>query len=233
MAIEHVFVVNNTSIIPDEILAHRLGLIPISADPRKFDYNVSGESTDVNTIVFELREKCTAIPSASKNADPKDKYDNSSVYSKSLKWIPQGSQADVFAMDPIKPSNDDILLAKLRPGQELDLELHCVKGIGKEHAKWSPVSVAFYRLLPKITIKEPIVNEDAVKFSSCFPKGVIEIKNVSGVSTALVKDARKDTVSRECLRHPEFADKVVLSREHNHFICTISLLFFSLIVNLF
>lgn len=34
VAIEHVFVVNNTSIIPDEVLAHRLGLIPINVDPR-------------------------------------------------------------------------------------------------------------------------------------------------------------------------------------------------------
>jgi hypothetical protein len=37
MAIEHVFVFNNTSIIADEVLAHRLGLIPIYADPGQFD----------------------------------------------------------------------------------------------------------------------------------------------------------------------------------------------------
>lgn len=33
----------------------------------------------------------------------------------------------------------DIVLAKLRPGQEIDIELHAIKGVGKEHAKWSPV----------------------------------------------------------------------------------------------
>lgn len=59
IAIESVFVINNTSIIPDEVLAHRLGLVPIHADARKFDY-LAGEPTDVNTIVFELREKCSA-----------------------------------------------------------------------------------------------------------------------------------------------------------------------------
>lgn len=37
MAIEKVFINNNTSIIQDEVLAHRLGLIPIKADPRKFN----------------------------------------------------------------------------------------------------------------------------------------------------------------------------------------------------
>lgn len=38
MAIEKVHVYNNTSIIQDEILAHRLGLVPLKADPRKFSF---------------------------------------------------------------------------------------------------------------------------------------------------------------------------------------------------
>lgn len=38
MAIEKVLVANNTSIIQDEVLAHRLGLVPIHVDPRLFDY---------------------------------------------------------------------------------------------------------------------------------------------------------------------------------------------------
>lgn len=38
MAIEKVFVANNTSVIQDEVLAHRLGLVPIKVDPRLFDY---------------------------------------------------------------------------------------------------------------------------------------------------------------------------------------------------
>ena len=38
MAIEKVLIANNTSVIQDEVLAHRLGLIPISVDPRLFDY---------------------------------------------------------------------------------------------------------------------------------------------------------------------------------------------------
>ena len=38
MAIETVFVFNNTSVIQDEVLAHRLGLIPIKADPERFGW---------------------------------------------------------------------------------------------------------------------------------------------------------------------------------------------------
>lgn len=42
MAIEKVFIYNNTSIVQDEVLAHRLGLIPIKADPRLFEYRNTG-----------------------------------------------------------------------------------------------------------------------------------------------------------------------------------------------
>lgn len=39
MAIEKVNMWQNTSIIPDENLAHRVGLIPIQADPRDFEFH--------------------------------------------------------------------------------------------------------------------------------------------------------------------------------------------------
>lgn len=48
--------------------------------------------------------------------------------------------------------HDDILLAKLRPGQCIVLEGHCAKGVGKEHAKWSPVATAWYRLHPEVRL---------------------------------------------------------------------------------
>lgn len=125
MAIETVFVMNNTSVIQDEVLSHRLGLVPILADPRKFDYlPTGGEPTDVNTIVFELHARCSVNPEApapvQDETDPKKKFINSSVYSSQFKWIPQGSQEEIFADDPIRPCHSDILLAKMRPGQVTD-----------------------------------------------------------------------------------------------------------------
>uniref|UniRef100_A0A8C9EZ42 DNA-directed RNA polymerase RpoA/D/Rpb3-type domain-containing protein n=1 Tax=Pavo cristatus TaxID=9049 RepID=A0A8C9EZ42_PAVCR len=50
MAVEKVFVYNNTSIVQDEILAHRLGLIPIRADPRLFEYRNQGEGLGSNPL---------------------------------------------------------------------------------------------------------------------------------------------------------------------------------------
>jgi hypothetical protein len=43
VAIEKVTMWQNTSIIPDENLAHRMGLIPINADARDFEYHVDSK----------------------------------------------------------------------------------------------------------------------------------------------------------------------------------------------
>jgi len=43
MAIEKVHVYNNTSIIQDEVFAHRLGLVPLRADPRRFEFKADGK----------------------------------------------------------------------------------------------------------------------------------------------------------------------------------------------
>jgi DNA-directed RNA polymerase I and III subunit RPAC1 len=176
--------------------------------------------TDMNTIVFKLNVRCEHKSGVSNDeTDPKKMYNNSEVFSKDLVWEPKGDQAERFADDPIRPVLDDILIAKLRPGQEIDVELHCHKGIGKEHAKWSPVATASYRLLPEIKILKPITGQDAVKFQKCFPEGVIDVVEEDGEKVAKVVNPRKDTVSREVLRHKEFEDKVRLMRVRDHFIC--------------
>jgi len=40
MAVEEVFIYNNTSVMQDEVLAHRIGLLPINVDPRLDYYNI-------------------------------------------------------------------------------------------------------------------------------------------------------------------------------------------------
>jgi hypothetical protein len=82
-------------------------------------------------------------------------------------------------------------------------------------------ATASYRLLPCIHIRSPIPQEHQEKFKACFPPGVIAIEpDASGQPQCVVKNPRKDTVSREVLRHPEFADLVELTRIRDHFICT-------------
>ena len=52
------------------------------------------------------------------------------------------------------------------------------QGVGRDHAKFSPVATAFYRLMPHITIKTPVTGEDAVKLQSCFSPGVVDVVQV-------------------------------------------------------
>lgn len=44
-------------------------------------------------------------------------------------------------------------------------------------------------------------------------------KDENGNKVCKVVNSRKDTVSREVLRHPEFEDSVILGRKRDHFIC--------------
>ncbi|CAM9019601.1 unnamed protein product [Wickerhamomyces anomalus] len=211
---------NAFRLIQDEVLSHRIGLIPLKVDPDLLSWidtsvDEKDRFTDANTVVLTLDVSCTRNPHAPKNStDPNELYRNSNVYAKDLKFEPQGNQLENFK-NPVVPADPDILLAKLRPGQEISLRVHCILGVGSDHAKFSPVATASYRLLPVIDITKPIVGEDAKKFQKCFSTGVI---GIDSKGAAFVKDARRDTVSREVLRHEEFNGKVKLGRKRDHFI---------------
>ncbi|CAN8099198.1 unnamed protein product [Discula destructiva] len=246
LAIESVWVQNNTSVIQDEVLCHRLGLVPFKGSKegihdwmkwyKKPDVGEDpfATSMDYNTVRLELEVECTRNPDAAPGEkDPRKLYRNANVYASDLKFVPVGQQAEYFS-DPeaIQPVHPDILLAKLRPGQTISLMAHMHKGIGADHAKFSPVATASYRLLPIINITKPIYGADALKFQACFPEGVIGLQTITKTDSrahkelkghetepmAVVKDAMKDTVSRECLRHEVFQDKVKLGRQRDHFI---------------
>jgi len=114
---------------------------------------------------------------------------------------------------------------------------HCVKGIGRDHAKFSPVATATYRLLPIITLKAPVIGEAAHRLKASFSTGVISIKTnrngiycylslkllrfvvLLGEEEAVVHDARRDLCSRNVLRHSDLAQIVELSRKRDHFLC--------------
>ncbi|KAK3362250.1 DNA-directed RNA polymerase [Lasiosphaeria hispida] len=250
IAIEKVFIDNNTSVIQDEVLAHRLGLIPFTGGREGLDNfmrwlpkpkdNEPIESTyfDYNTISLELRVTCTHNPNAAEDEkDPRKLYNHAHVYAKDIVFMPVGRQVKYFAGEnAIRPVNPDILIAKLRPGQQIDLSMIMHKGVGSDHAKFSPVATASYRLLPTITILRPILGRDAENFAKCFPQGVIRLEKVTKAEAAregsgyeghaselkaVVVNPMLDTVSRECLRHDEFKEKVKLGRERDHFIFNI------------
>lgn len=231
MAIEHVYIINNTSIIQDEVLAHRLGLIPIAVDPRLFEYKAKTDpANERNTIVFKLKIECR------RNAD--GSIENESVYSSSLEWLPDGSeiveetgcnfastQRDVFPN--IEPVHQDILLAKLRPGQAIELECHCIKGVGEEHAKWSPVATTWYRLLPEVALlqQDKLRGELALELAAALP-GLIQVEG-HGEDARVVKvdDPRQHDKLLEKVRRMSGEDTwrpyIQLRKIKDHFIFTI------------
>ncbi|CAG9789355.1 unnamed protein product [Diatraea saccharalis] len=218
MAIEKVMIKNNTSIIQDEVLAHRLGLIPLKADPRLFEYKPEDatDGSECNSLEFSLKVKCSYNKLQSKESyRPEDLYENNNVYSSQIKWHPIGNQASVHKEADVSPVHGDILISKLRPGHELDLHMVAVKGIGKDHAKFSPVATASYRLLPEIHLTREVNGVEATLLQSCFSPGVIAI---DADGRARVNDARYDTCSRNVYRYEEIKDAVVLSRIRDHFI---------------
>ena len=252
MAIEKVYMYNNTSIIQDEVLAHRLGLIPLRADPRKFDWyqaeQASGdnetEADDINkssasfgnskdSLEFELKIRCSRRQEASKSAtEPDELYESHNVYTKHMKWLPRKDQIQMLSDGKEStpnpgPVEDDILIAKLRPGHELDIRMVAIKGVGKDHAKFSPVATAYYRLLPEIQLKHSIYGEAAERLQRCFSPGVIDLveeKSEKGNFTrkrAVVKSARYDACSRNVFRHDDLKDAVNLNKIPDHFIFTV------------
>lgn len=247
IAVETVYINNNTSVIQDEVLSHRLGLIPFRGSREgidKFlkwwkkpasDADATGTYFDFNTVMLSLNVECTFNDDAAPGeTDPTRLYHHAHVYARDIQYDPIGRQDRYFSgRDIIAPVHPDILIAKLRPGQVIDLSMHMHKGVGSDHAKFSPVATASYRLLPTIDILSPILGADAEKFARCFPPGVIGLEKVTraeaakrgtayegreGEAKAVVRDAMRDTVSRECLRHEEFHGKVKLGRRRDHFI---------------
>ncbi|CAF0936789.1 unnamed protein product [Adineta ricciae] len=226
MAIEKVHITENSSVLPDDVLAHRLGLIPLRADARLFVDKAPGDTRECeeDTLIFKLKVICKKNPKAiaDGNDDPKNLYINSSVYTEHMEWIPIGNQATKYKVEDIGPVFNDILIVKLRPGQEIDLKLVCHKGIGRDHAKFSPVCTASYRLMPEIILKEPIYDQDAEELQKCFTQGVIELEDdKNGRRRAVVAKPRLDMCSREALRHPEFKDCIELNKIRDHFIFSI------------
>ena len=259
VALEFVYMINNTSLIHDEVLAHRLGLIPLNVDPRLFeDLEDPDEATDLNTLVFKLHVTCQSSKAKAKAKAEKDEADTNMddlpsviensdldaaalaaarkeaietpgrpytkhVYSGDLEWMPQGAQEKNFP-DGIRPVHDDILIAKLRPGQEIYLEAHGRRGIGRDHAKFSPVATACYRLYTEIELVEPVYDDDAKELVHLYEPGVFELvpATVEGKEVeAKVCNSYACTMSRNYMRNPTLAKAIKMTRIPNHFIFSV------------
>ena len=175
MAIEHVEFRKNGSVLYDEMLAHRLGLIPLTTDLKGYsvwDHKTSAEEAPAqSSLKFVLKAKGPKI-----------------VYSKDLK-----------SKDPkVVPVFDDIPIVTLLDGQDLEFEAVAVLSSGSDHSKFSPGN-SWYRHFPTIKINEKMVS-DAQSFVDSSP---IKIFKVSGGKLVVDNDnllqALVDNVSLEAV----------------------------------
>lgn len=220
MAVERVFVRNNTSLVQDEVLAHRLGMLPIRADARAFAfpaaYDVETRALDeapaadpAEALLFRLQAACEAGAGGGSQV----------VYSRQLQWVPLQGQEGM--QPPPRVVHPDIPVAKLAQGQAIDVEVHVLKGTGATHAKWSPVATASYRLLPDVSFASRVLGPDATHLVQACPMDVFDVEDVAGTQVARVVAPRECTMCRECVRSPGWEDRILLDRVRDHFIFTI------------
>jgi len=163
MAIDTVEFKENSSVLYDEIVAHRLGLVPLSTDLKGYNLQAQckckGEGCARCTLKLILKAKgpCTVYASDIKSKDPQ-----------------------------VKPVFGDMPIVKLLKGQELEFEATAALGQGKQHVKWSP-GLVWYKYEPSIT-----VNNDSPKLAECKSKYPPQIFDKNGkidkklITTALV-----------------------------------------------
>ncbi|MBI3022548.1 MAG: DNA-directed RNA polymerase subunit D [Thaumarchaeota archaeon] len=123
MAIDDVVILENSSVLYDEILAHRLGMLPLKTDLERY---ILPEKCDCGTPLG--CQKCRVLLVLDASAHEKTR----TVYS-----------GDLVSEDrEISPISASIPVVKLAPGQTVKLEAYARLGRGKEHAKWQPATVS-------------------------------------------------------------------------------------------
>ena len=115
-AIDTVDMIMNSSVMADEGIAHRLGLIPL-----KTELSAVEQGNESDKVMFTL--------------DSGEATETRTVLSGELKSLD----------DVIKPISDDIPIVTLAPGQTLKLEAYARLGRGTEHAKWNSANVSILK----------------------------------------------------------------------------------------
>ncbi len=176
LAIEDVKIYDNTSALFDEMLAHRLGLIPIRSD---------GECSVPRDACSCGGEGCPAC---------------SVIFTMSVEGPGMVTSNDLISQDPrIGPADPHIPIVKLTKDQKVVLEARAVVSRGREHAKWQPTTACGYKNYPVITISDRC-DACGLCVDEC-PRGILEIrgKKVAVVDGRLEECSLCRLCERACL----------------------------------
>jgi DNA-directed RNA polymerase subunit D len=157
MAVDYVVFYDNTSALADEIISHGIAMIPLTSEKALDRYKppeVCKEGKQVDGCYTSLYLEAEAGPG-----------EVVTVYSDRLK--PQE--------DPdVAPVRSDIPIIVLGPGQRVVLEAWARLGRGREHAKWSPATVASLTYLALIGIDRGRCTKCGLCSQKC-PTGAIRM----------------------------------------------------------
>ncbi|CAL9022423.1 unnamed protein product [Prunus brigantina] len=154
VAIDLVEIEINSSVLNDEFIAHRLGLIPLTSDramsmrfSRDCDACDGDGQCEFCSVEFHLRAKC--------HSDQTLDVTSKDLLSSDHTVVPVDF-SDSAGMESSEQKG--IIIVKLRRGQELRLRAIARKGIGKDHAKWSPAATVTFMYEPDIRINEELMD---------------------------------------------------------------------------
>lgn len=148
MAIDLVQVSENTSVLNDEFIAHRIGLVPLVSD---------------NVDIFNMHKQCTCEEFCTKcsvryrlyKKCPTDQ-ETCEVTSNDIQL--EAGEDEQHRVMPVRYTDDrgededPILIMKLSKNQQIDFRCIAKKDNGKTHAKWSPVATCLMRMEPIVEI---------------------------------------------------------------------------------
>jgi DNA-directed RNA polymerase II subunit RPB3 len=139
VAIDQVQFLSNSSVLADEFIAHRLGLIPL--DSRGVDEMNSYRDCDCGDFCAKCMIKLTLHARCTTDEIMK-------VYARDL--IVSSDRLNNHIGNPVikDPDGQGPLICKLRKDQELSIECSAIKGIAKEHAKWAPTAAVGFEYDP-------------------------------------------------------------------------------------
>lgn len=170
LCIDKVEIMVNTTNMPDEFLAHRLGLIPLRSNKPMKDYTYMHlceceEGCDRCTVRVDCKFTFDELR-AKKMDDSADASLEPTLYLTSddlevKKLDASGENVDVkvvsFCSDDDRNSHkfdNGIAITRIGMGQELHFVAYAYKGIAKEHAKWSPVATVALKHDPIVKLNE-------------------------------------------------------------------------------
>ena len=134
----------NTSVLADEFIAHRLGLIPLNSkqvEDMMYARDCDCDSNCDNcSVVLTLHARCTS-------------EDIMKIYARDL--VVTEPRANEWVGNPVITDSQGLgsVICKLRKGQELKVTCIARKGIAKEHAKWAPTSAVAFEYDPHNKLK--------------------------------------------------------------------------------